>query len=156
MDYVGGCQAESADRGVVCRAGPSGVSVRDRLRGLTVEDERLLRLLGRHLGSLASGDLGRWYITASWQRPPTPTVPWPAARTAGVVGVDFNADHLACYRHGNPVGGPHRFSFDLSGTADHRDAQIRHALTRLLHWAEQTDVTAIAVEDLDFSTEKTR
>ncbi|MBB5807566.1 IS605 OrfB family transposase [Saccharothrix ecbatanensis] len=104
-------------------------------------------------------DRGRWYITASWQRPPTPAIPWDTARAAGVVGVDFNADHLACHRldrHGNPVGGPHRFFFDLSGTAAHRDAQIRHALTRLLHWAEQTGVTAIAVEDLDFSTEKTR
>ncbi|WP_202918730.1 hypothetical protein [Saccharothrix deserti] len=102
---------------------------------------------------------GRWYLDASWTRPAVRTMPWEAVRAAGVVGVDFNADHLACYRldtHGNPVGDPHRFWFDLSGTADHRDAQIRHALTRLLHWATRTGVKAIAVEDLDFTAEKTR
>ncbi|MFG2566599.1 IS200/IS605 family accessory protein TnpB-related protein [Streptomyces sp. NPDC048567] len=101
----------------------------------------------------------RWYLTASWQRPVVRTVPLEAARGGGVIGVDTNADHFAAYRldaHGNPVGEPHRFGYDLSRTAAHRDAQLRHALTRLLHWARQTDVTAIAIEDLDFSAEKTR
>src|SRR5262249_46265223 len=37
--------------------GPSGVAVRDRLRGLTAADERVLRLVGAHLGGLASKDL---------------------------------------------------------------------------------------------------
>ncbi|WUH62318.1 IS200/IS605 family accessory protein TnpB-related protein [Streptomyces sp. NBC_00441] len=101
----------------------------------------------------------RWYLTASWQKPVVQTVPLEAARAGGVIGVDTNADHFAAYRldpHGNPVGEPHRFPYDLSGTAAHRDAQVRHALTRLLHWARQTGVTAIAIEDLDFTTEKTR
>jgi IS605 OrfB family transposase len=65
----------------------------------------------------------------------------------------------AAYRldpHGNPVGEPHRFAYDLSGTTTHRDAQIRHALTQLLHWAKQAGVTAIGIEDLDFTDEKTR
>ena len=48
-----------------------------------------------------------------------------------------------------------RFVYDLSGTANHRDAQVRHALIRLLHWAQRHDLS-IAIEDLDFSTEKTR
>lgn len=102
---------------------------------------------------------GRWYLTASWQRPVVKTVPLDTARAQGMVGVDTNADHFAAYRldpHGNPVGDPHRFFFDLSGTADHRDAQIRHALTRLLHWAARCGVTAIGIEDLDFAAEKTR
>lgn len=102
---------------------------------------------------------GRWYLTASWQRPLVQTIPWDTARAGGVIGVDTNADHFAAYRldaHGNPVGEPHRFAYDLSGTAHHRDAQIRHTLTRLLHWAHQTGVTGIGIEDLDFSTEKTR
>lgn len=102
---------------------------------------------------------GRWYLTASWQRAVVKALPLEAARAHGVIGVDTNADHFAAYRldrHGNPVGDPHRFLFDLTGTADRRDAQIRHALTRLLHWAERTGVMAIAVEDLDFATEKTR
>lgn len=101
----------------------------------------------------------RWYLTASWQRPGVQTIPLQAARAGGVIGVDTNADHFAAYRldpHGNPVGEPRRFAYDLTGTAHHRDAQLRHALTRLLHWAKQTGVTAIAIEDLDFGAEKTR
>ncbi|MFG2731962.1 IS200/IS605 family accessory protein TnpB-related protein [Streptomyces canus] len=102
---------------------------------------------------------GRWYVTASWQIPVSRTVPLQAALAHGVIGVDMNADHLAAWRldvHGNPTGSPRRFFYDLTGTADHRDAQVRHALTRLLHWARTCGVKAIAVEDLDFTTEKTR
>ncbi|MER7183059.1 IS200/IS605 family accessory protein TnpB-related protein, partial [Streptomyces hyaluromycini] len=101
---------------------------------------------------------GRWYLTASWTVPPARTVPLEAARARGVVGVDTNADHLAAWRldrHGNPVGEPLRFGYDLSGTASHRDAQVRHALIRLLHFARRHGL-AIAVEDLDFTGEKTR
>ncbi len=102
---------------------------------------------------------GRWYLKASWTRPVVKTVPLETARAKGMVGVDTNADHFAAYRldrHGNPVGDPRRFSYDLSGTADHRDAQIRHALTRLLHWTKQTGAEAIGIENLDFTAEKTR
>ncbi|MET7312077.1 IS200/IS605 family accessory protein TnpB-related protein [Streptomyces sp. NPDC005571] len=97
---------------------------------------------------------GRWYLTASWQRPVVQT-----ARARGMIGVDTNADHFAAYRldrHGNPIGGPRRFFYDLSGTAGHRDAQIRHALTRLINWAVRAGVAAIGIEDLDFTAEKTR
>ncbi|MER5357588.1 IS200/IS605 family accessory protein TnpB-related protein [Streptomyces sp. NPDC002785] len=102
---------------------------------------------------------GRWYLTASWQRPVVQTIPLETARARGMVGVDTNADHFAAYhldRHGNPIGDPHRFPYDLSGTASHRDAQIRHALTRLINWANRVGVAAIGIEDLDFTTEKTR
>nr|WP_280865228.1 transposase [Streptomyces sp. SAI-127] len=101
----------------------------------------------------------RWYLTAAWQLPPTPALTIEAALAHGVIGVDMNADHLAARRldvHGNPTGAPHRFFYDLTGTAPHRDAQVRHALTRLLHWARTCDVKAIAVEDLDFAAEMTR
>jgi IS605 OrfB family transposase len=101
----------------------------------------------------------RWYLTASWQIPPTKTIPLETALADGVIGVDTNADHLAAWRLdtcGNPVGQPHRFSYDLSGSADHRDAQVRHALSRLLNWAKTCGVKAIAVEDLDFAADKTR
>ncbi|MDT9691140.1 IS200/IS605 family accessory protein TnpB-related protein [Streptomyces sp. P9(2023)] len=101
---------------------------------------------------------GRWYLTASWTIPPALTVPLAQARAGGLIGVDTNADHLAAWRldqHGNPAGEPRRFSYDLSGTADHRDAQVRHALSRLLHWAARHGLS-IAVEDLDFTAEKTR
>ncbi|MDX3386180.1 transposase [Streptomyces niveiscabiei] len=102
---------------------------------------------------------GRWYLTAAWTFPVTRTVPLAAALAEGVIGVDTNADHLAAWRldpHGNPVGQPRRFFYDLGGWADHRDAQVRHALSRLLNWAKTCGVKAIAVEDLDFTAEKTR
>ncbi|WP_328503237.1 transposase [Streptomyces sp. NBC_00457] len=101
---------------------------------------------------------GRWYLTASWTNRPVALVPLEAARAHGLVGVDTNADHLAAWRldhHGNPTGEPLRFGYDLSGTAGHRDAQVRHALIRLLHWAKRRGLS-IAVEDLDFTAEKTR
>ncbi|MET7892923.1 IS200/IS605 family accessory protein TnpB-related protein [Streptomyces mirabilis] len=106
-------------------------------------------------------DVGRdrWYLTASWQTPPTPTIPIRAALAGGVIGVDMNADHLAAWRldvHGNPTGAPRRFLYDLTGSREHRDAQVRHALTRLLHWARACGVKAIAIEDLDFTADKTR
>ena len=102
---------------------------------------------------------GRWYLTASWQRPVVQTIPLEAARANGMVGVDTNADHFAAYRldpDGNPVGDPRRFFYDLTGTADHRDAQIRHAITQVLHWAKGCGVAAVAIEDLDFTADKTR
>jgi hypothetical protein len=92
-------------------------------------------------------------VTSSW------AIPLEAARAGGLIGVDTNADHLAAYHldpHGNPVGNPQRFFYQLTGTAGHRDAQVRHALTRLLHWATREGVSAIAVEDLDFGDGKTR
>ncbi|XKK58752.1 transposase [Streptomyces sp. ARC32] len=102
---------------------------------------------------------GRWYVTASWQKPVTRTLPLHVALVEGVIGVDMNADHLAAWHldlHGNPVGNPRRFFYDLTGPTDHRDAQVRHALTRLLRWARTCGVKAIAVEDLNFTSEKTR
>ncbi|MER7754433.1 IS200/IS605 family accessory protein TnpB-related protein [Kitasatospora sp. NPDC097643] len=104
-------------------------------------------------------DRGRWYLDAAWTRPVVRTMPLEAARVAGMVGVDTNADHFAAWHldvHGNPVGDPRRFHYDLSGTAQHRDAQIRHAISRLLHWAKRCGVTAIGIENLDFADEKTR
>ncbi|MFF4829645.1 IS200/IS605 family accessory protein TnpB-related protein [Streptomyces sp. NPDC001312] len=105
-------------------------------------------------------DVGRsrWYLTASWTIPPVKTVPLPEARKDGLIGVDTNADHLAAWRldeHGNPRGEPRRFFFDLDGPASYRDAQVRHTLIRLLHWAVRRGLS-IAIEDLDFAAEKTR
>ncbi|WTD79302.1 hypothetical protein OHB56_39190 [Streptomyces sp. NBC_01635] len=41
---------------------------------------------------------GRWYVTASWQKPVSQPVPLAAALAGGVIGVDMNADHLAAWR----------------------------------------------------------
>lgn len=101
----------------------------------------------------------RWYIDASWTRKELPAVPLDALRDGGVIGIDLNADHLAAWRldrQGNPLGAPRRFDYELSGSAPHRDAQIRHALTRMLHWAQDSGAQAVAVEDLDFTDSKTR
>ncbi|MFJ7046505.1 IS200/IS605 family accessory protein TnpB-related protein [Streptomyces sp. NPDC101112] len=103
-------------------------------------------------------DRGRWCLTAAWKIPPVQTVPLAVARGNGLIGVDTNADHFAAWRldvHGNPTGEPRRFSYDLDGPATYRDAQVRHALTRLLHWARRENVS-IAIEDLDFGADKTR
>ncbi|WP_262403464.1 transposase [Actinomadura sp. CNU-125] len=104
-------------------------------------------------------DRGRWYLTASWQRRPVPALPLEATRARGIIGVDTNADHFAAWHldaSGNPVGDPKRFGYDLTGSSSHRDAQVRHAVTRLLRWAASCGVAAIAIEDLDFASEKTR
>ncbi|MES9621595.1 IS200/IS605 family accessory protein TnpB-related protein [Streptomyces tuirus] len=96
----------------------------------------------------------RWYVTASWQRAAVPVLPIDAALAKGVVAVDMNDDHLAAWHldiHGNPVGEPQRFFYDLSGNTSHRDAQIRHVLTRLLHHTRRRGAAAIAIEDLDFT-----
>ncbi|GGP15599.1 transposase [Nonomuraea glycinis] len=100
-----------------------------------------------------------WYLNASWTFAAVPAVSMEAALAQGVIGVDTNADHLAAWRldpHGNPVGRPRRFGYELSGSADRRDAQVRHALSRLLNWAKTCRVAAIAVEDLDFTDSRTR
>lgn len=104
-------------------------------------------------------DRGRWYLTASWRRAAIQSIPIEVACAHGVAAVDANADHLAVWRldrHGNPVGDPKRFGYDLSGSASHRDAQLRHAITRLLRWAGECGVGAIAIENLDFAREATR
>ncbi|MFJ4976944.1 IS200/IS605 family accessory protein TnpB-related protein [Streptomyces coeruleorubidus] len=103
-------------------------------------------------------DRNRWYLTASWTIPPVKTVALAQVRAGGMIGVDTNADHLAAWRldaHGNPVGAPRRFFFDLDGPASIRDAQVRHALVRLLHWVKRHGLS-LAIEDLDFQAEKTR
>ena len=74
------------------------------------------------------------------------------------LGVDLNADHLAVRRldpHGNPVGQPKRIDLDLSGSSYRRDAQIRHAITQLVHYTQQHNIGSVAVEDLDFTDART-
>jgi IS605 OrfB family transposase len=107
-----------------------------------------------------SGRAGR-YLTASWACPPTPSeiFCWPNAnddiRTGGpVVGVDLNDGHLAvrCLdEHGNPVGRPARIDVDLTGSSARRDAQVRHAISRLIHYTIGHGIETIAIEDLDFA-----
>jgi IS605 OrfB family transposase len=72
--------------------------------------------------------------------------------------VDLNNGHIAVRRldpHGNPVGQPVRIDIDLFGSSARRDAQVRHAITTLLHYTRQQGITTIAVEDLNFADART-
>jgi hypothetical protein len=111
------------------------------------------------------GRAGR-YLCATWAIPALPywvgrdnATPDSDVYAGGpVVGVDLNDGHLALRRldtHGNPVGTAQRINFDLSGTSARRDAHVRHAITRLIHYTHLHGITTIAVEDLDFADART-
>jgi IS605 OrfB family transposase len=110
------------------------------------------------------GRAGR-YLTAAWACPSTTSDAICAQRPDGdvwargpVVGVDLNDGHLAVRgldSHGNPVGPPERIDIDLSGSTTRRDAQIRHAITRLIHYTGRQGIDTVAVEDLDFADART-
>jgi hypothetical protein len=104
------------------------------------------------------------YLTAAWATIPVavkvrPETPDARVGARGpVVGVDLNHDHLALRRldtHGNPIGRPKRIELDLSGSSTRRDAQVRHATTRLLHYTLRHNIDTVAVEDLDFADART-
>lgn len=108
-----------------------------------------------------AGRSGR-YLAAAWA---IPSLPYWVGRddvaagqdvyaTGPVAAVDLNDGHLALRRldsHGNPVGAAGRIDIDATGAASRRDAQVRHAITRLIRYCQRHGLTAIAVEDLDFA-----
>lgn len=105
------------------------------------------------------GRAGRYIIAAWATSPPMFAVEVESPETGvfadgPVVGVDLNDGHLALRRlddHGNPVGQPARIDIDLTGSSARRDAQVRHAITRLIHYTRRYAIPTIAVEDLDFA-----
>jgi IS605 OrfB family transposase len=104
------------------------------------------------------GRAGR-YLTAAWALTPEPIYPQtPEVWAHGpVVGMDLNDGHLAISRldeHGNPVGRPERIDLDLGSSAS-RDAQVRHAITTLIHYTRRHSIGTIAVENLDFADART-
>jgi hypothetical protein len=100
-------------------------------------------------------DRGRWYLHASWKVDPGPAPTVAEAVAGGVVAVDLNADHLACWnvdRHGNPAGGPVTIPLALDGLpATTRDGRLRTAITAVLDLARARGVQAVAIEDLGFA-----
>jgi hypothetical protein len=100
-------------------------------------------------------DRNRWYLDASWQakaiQPPTLA----ELRRNRTIGVDLNADHLACWvvdTSGNPVGPPHTIPLrldDLPTSA--RDGRLRAAITTILRLARTNGCRSIVLEDLDFT-----
>jgi hypothetical protein len=99
-------------------------------------------------------DRGRWYCSASWTRPAPPAVTVPRAVAGGVLAVDLNAGHLACWQidpDGNPVGVGVDIPLALDRVpASTRDGRLRAAISTLLNLANQQGCTAIGIEDLDF------
>jgi hypothetical protein len=72
-----------------------------------------------------------------------------------VLGVDLNADHLACCvldTSGNPLGDPVSLPVETAGLpATQRDGRVRAAITALLDHAENHRCPAVVVENLNFA-----
>jgi len=100
-------------------------------------------------------DRRRWYLAASWKVDSGPIPSVEEAVAGGVVAVDLNADHLACWtidHHGNPVGGALTIPLDLDGLPQAaRDGHLRTAISQVCALARSRGVRAVAIEDLDFA-----
>jgi hypothetical protein len=100
-------------------------------------------------------DRGRWYLSASWTRPVPPAVTVQQAVAGGVLAVDLNAGHLACWQidtDGNPIRTGIDIPLALEGLpVSTRDGRLRGAISRLLNLADQRGCTAIGIENLDFT-----
>ncbi|MGH3561306.1 MAG: hypothetical protein ACRDTN_05750, partial [Mycobacterium sp.] len=98
---------------------------------------------------------GRWYVHASWKTSPPPVGELDELRAKPVLGVDLNADHLACCvldACGNPVGQPVTIPVETAGLrASRRDGRVRAAISRLLDVADQAGCGAVVVENLNFA-----
>jgi hypothetical protein len=98
---------------------------------------------------------GRWYLDASWKQDPIVAPPVNGLRTGPVLGVDLNADHLACCvldGSGNPVGDPITIGVATAGlAASRRDGRVRAAITALLDKAQINNCSAVVIENLDFA-----
>ncbi len=74
-------------------------------------------------------------------------------RSQCTLAVDLNAGHVDAAvvdPHGNVIGAPDRFDFAVTGPTSHRDAQVRHVITRLIHLAAEHGCASISIEDLGF------
>jgi IS605 OrfB family transposase len=98
----------------------------------------------------------RWYLDASWKHDVIAEAHSIEELRAGpVLGVDLNADHLACCvldHSGNPVGEPVSIPVETAGLpASRRDGRVRAAITALLDHAHNHRCTAVVIENLDFA-----
>jgi hypothetical protein len=119
-----------------------GADWTDRVTGGGAVAYTFFRRLGR----------GGWYLTASWATPVESTTG--PVKLGVVAGVDLNDGSLAVRQldeSGNPVGAPGRIVFEIAGGTKRRDAQVRHAVSKLIRWCTKRGVDAIAIEDLDFA-----
>ncbi|MFE7244705.1 IS200/IS605 family accessory protein TnpB-related protein, partial [Streptomyces sp. NPDC057580] len=71
--------------------GPAGVAIRDRLKHLTPQDEKVLRAVGEHQGALASRDLrvrcadGHDHSTDAWAARKRELTKESSSRIAGAI-----------------------------------------------------------------------
>ncbi len=97
----------------------------------------------------------RWYLDASWKQDVTAPPSIDDLRAGPVLGVDLNADHLACCvldGSGSPVGDPISIPVDTAGLpASRRDGRVRAAITALLDTAAHARCVAVVIENLDFA-----
>jgi hypothetical protein len=100
-------------------------------------------------------DRQRWYLAASWTIDPGPIPSVQQAVASGVVAVDLNADHLACWtidRHGNPVGDQATIPLAPNGLpTSTKDGHLRAAISQVCALARSRGVGAGAIEDLGFA-----
>jgi hypothetical protein len=97
----------------------------------------------------------RWYLAASWRLRATQPPPLHDLRRHRALGIDLNADHLACWvvdGAGNPVGLPHTIPLQLDNLpAGARDGHTRAAITAVLNLAKLAGCRSLVVENLDFA-----
>jgi hypothetical protein len=131
-----------------------GEPVRFSLRGDQWADRVATRRAVRYDLSYEPGR-DRWYLDASWTTTAGPAPELGQLRPGGVLGVDLNADHLACCvldASGNPVGEPVTITVATAGlAASRRDGRVRAAITTLLDLAGRRHCAAVVVENLDFA-----
>jgi hypothetical protein len=100
-------------------------------------------------------DRSRWYLSARWTRPTPPAITMQEAVAGGLLAVDLNVGHLACWQvdpDGNPVGVGTDIALMLDGApASTRDGRLRAAISALLELARQRGLKAIGIENLDFT-----
>lgn len=98
---------------------------------------------------------GRWYLAASWRLARVQPPSLQALRRHRALGVDLNADHLACWVldvSGSPVGPPYTIAIDVEGlSASTRDGRLRAAVTSIVRLATASGCRSLVVEDLDFT-----
>jgi len=108
---------------------------------------------------LFSPDRNRWYLDASWTYSHKELPTTDEATASGVVSVDFNWAHLACWiidRDGNPSGSPHSISFaSTSPSSSALDGRIRSAVSEIISLAQARGCQAVAIEDLNFDDLRT-
>jgi IS605 OrfB family transposase len=99
----------------------------------------------------------RWYLVAAWKVKTAESV---SPSVGGYsVGIDLNADHLACWAvdgSGNPAGRPIDIPLALKGLSGRRDGHLRWAISQLLAFAKANNAQRLYIEDLNFADGKSR